>query len=65
MRPEGNGVLHPDPSNDGTQGRRRLVQLAIDNAEETDALMDMLLAKRRAGDRRSWLERKGNLAILP
>jgi topoisomerase-4 subunit B len=25
-------------------------------------LMDMLLAKKRAGDRREWLEQKGNLA---
>ena len=25
-------------------------------------MMDMLLAKKRAGDRREWLEAKGNLA---
>jgi topoisomerase-4 subunit B len=25
-------------------------------------MMDMLLAKKRAGDRRDWLEQKGNLA---
>jgi len=25
-------------------------------------VMDMLLAKKRAGDRKSWLESKGNLA---
>jgi topoisomerase IV subunit B len=41
---------------------RRLVQLTIAAADETDSLMDMLLAKKRAGDRRSWLEAKGNLA---
>jgi topoisomerase-4 subunit B len=41
---------------------RRLVQLTIDNAEETDAMMDMLLSKKRAGDRKSWLETKGDLA---
>jgi topoisomerase-4 subunit B len=41
---------------------RRLVQLTIDAADETDRLMDMLLAKKRAGDRRDWLEEKGNLA---
>ncbi|HEY6482570.1 MAG TPA: DNA topoisomerase IV subunit B [Steroidobacteraceae bacterium] len=41
---------------------RRLVQLTIDAADDTDQLMDMLLAKKRAGDRRDWLEQKGNLA---
>ena len=43
---------------------RRLVQLTIDDAAETDALMDMLLAKKRAGDRKVWLEEKGNLAEI-
>jgi len=41
---------------------RRLVQLTIDDSEATDALMDMLLAKKRSADRRAWLEDKGNLA---
>jgi topoisomerase IV subunit B len=41
---------------------RRLVQLTIEAADETDQLMDMLLAKKRAADRREWLEQKGNLA---
>ncbi len=43
---------------------RRLLQLTIDDAAATDALMDMLLAKKRAGDRRVWLEEKGNLAEI-
>ncbi len=43
---------------------RRLVQLTVAASDETDALMDMLLAKRRAADRRVWLEDKGNLALL-
>src|SRR5579863_2358559 len=41
---------------------RRLVQLTIDGKDNTDQLMDMLLAKKRAADRRDWLESKGNLA---
>jgi topoisomerase IV subunit B len=41
---------------------RRLVQLTIEAADDTDQLMDMLLAKKRAADRREWLEQKGNLA---
>jgi topoisomerase-4 subunit B len=40
---------------------RRLVQLTLDAADQTDSLMDMLLAKKRAADRREWLEQKGNL----
>lgn len=41
---------------------RRLVQLTVEASDDTDVLLDMLLAKRRAGDRREWLENKGNLA---
>ena len=43
---------------------RRLVQLRIDEDEATDSLMDMLLAKKRASDRKYWLETKGNLASI-
>ncbi len=41
---------------------RRLVQLTLDASDDTLVLMDMLLAKKRAGDRKNWLEAKGNLA---
>lgn len=41
---------------------RRLVQLTMDDMESTEILMDMLLAKKRASDRKQWLESKGNLA---
>ena len=41
---------------------RRLLQLMVEPGDDTDSLMDMLLAKRRSADRRSWLETKGNLA---
>ena len=43
---------------------RRLVQLTIDDVEETDSLMDMLLAKKRSPDRKTWLEDKGDMAVL-
>lgn len=49
-------TIHPDT--------RRLVQLTVDDAEQTTGLMDMLLAKKRAGDRKAWLETKGDLASL-
>jgi topoisomerase-4 subunit B len=41
---------------------RRLVQLTVDAQDQADQVMDMMLAKKRASDRREWLETKGNLA---
>ncbi|MFP6843288.1 MAG: DNA topoisomerase IV subunit B [Acinetobacter sp.] len=43
---------------------RRLVQLDLDDVHFTSGLLDKLLAKKRAGDRKHWLEQKGNLADL-
>jgi topoisomerase-4 subunit B len=41
---------------------RRLVQLTVDSNDGADQILDMLLAKKRAADRREWLQQKGNLA---
>ena len=41
---------------------RRLVQLTIDSETRTTKMMDMLLGKKRASDRKVWLEDKGDLA---
>jgi len=41
---------------------RRLVQLTVARGDDTHQLMDMLLAKKRASDRKAWLESKGDLA---
>ena len=41
---------------------RRLVQLTVEASDQADQVMDMMLAKKRAADRREWLETKGNLA---
>jgi topoisomerase-4 subunit B len=49
-------TVHPDT--------RRLVQLTIEVDDGTNKLMDMLLAKKRASDRKQWLEDKGDLATL-
>ncbi|HSN01030.1 MAG TPA: DNA topoisomerase IV subunit B [Rudaea sp.] len=49
-------TMHPDT--------RRLVQLTVDADDGTAPLMDMLLSKKRAGDRKEWLEAKGDLASL-
>ena len=61
---KGLGEMNPSQLRETTidPRTRRLVQLTIEREDETDKLMDMLLAKKRAGDRREWLEEKGNLA---
>ena len=61
---KGLGEMSPGQLRETTMNRdtRRLVQLTITARDKTDQLMDMLLAKKRAKDRRSWLEDKGNLA---
>lgn len=41
---------------------RRLVQLVVRPGDDSNQMMDMLLAKKRAADRKSWLESKGDLA---
>jgi len=41
---------------------RRLVQLTVEAPDLSGRLLDMLLAKKRASDRRAWLEQKGDLA---
>jgi topoisomerase-4 subunit B len=41
---------------------RRLVRLVLDAGDGTNKMMDMLLAKKRASDRKAWLEKKGDLA---
>ena len=41
---------------------RRLVRLVLDAGDGTNNMLDMLLAKKRAPDRRAWLEKKGDLA---
>ena len=45
-----------------TPDTRRLVQLSLDDDKATDKVMDMMLAKKRASDRRDWLEKKGDTA---
>ena len=41
---------------------RRLVRLTLAPGDDTQQVMDMLLARKRAADRRRWLESKGDLA---
>ena len=43
---------------------RRLVQLTLVAGDDSHQTLDLLLAKTRSADRRSWLEKKGNLADI-
>lgn len=64
QRFKGLGEMNPAQLRETTMlpESRRLVQLTVDEKNKTHELMDMLLAKKRAQDRRLWLEIKGNLA---
>lgn len=49
-------TIHPDT--------RRLVRLTVDSDDDTNSMLDMLLAKKRASDRKNWLQEKGDLAEI-
>jgi len=66
QRFKGLGEMNPLQLRETTMNpeTRRLVQLTLDQPEETNQLLDMLLAKKRSSDRKSWLESKGDLAVI-
>lgn len=61
---KGLGEMNPMQLRESTMApeTRRLLQLTLESGDGTHRLMDMLLAKKRAADRRGWLEKKGDLA---
>lgn len=63
---KGLGEMDPEQLRETTMNpdTRRLVQLDMDDMQLTNSIMDMLLAKKRASDRKSWLESKGDLADI-
>ncbi len=66
QRFKGLGEMNPSQLRETTMASetRRLVQLTVEAGDETTKIMNMLLAKKRASDRKAWLESKGNLAEL-
>ncbi len=66
QRFKGLGEMNPMQLRETTMNRdtRRLVQLTLDATDGADSVIDMLLAKGRAGDRKEWLMEEGNRAEI-
>ncbi|AJI55052.1 DNA topoisomerase IV subunit B [Francisella philomiragia] len=66
MRFKGLGEMNPIQLRESAMdvSSRRLLQLTISNTYDDAEILDMLLAKKRAKDRRDWLENHGDKAEI-
>lgn len=66
QRFKGLGEMNPSQLRETTMNpeTRRLVQLTVKEKDKSQQVLDMLLAKKRSGDRKKWLEKKGDLAQI-
>ncbi|HIC46747.1 MAG TPA: DNA topoisomerase IV subunit B [Methylophaga aminisulfidivorans] len=66
QRFKGLGEMNPMQLRETTMApdTRRLIRLTINAEDDTMMTLDKLLAKKRAADRKSWLEQHGDLADL-
>ncbi len=64
LRFKGLGEMNPPQLRDTVMNpdTRRMIRLTMPDPTNSFSLMDMLLSKKRAPDRKKWLESKGNLA---
>ncbi len=66
QRFKGLGEMNPAQLRETTMATetRNLVQLSLEQPKKAEQMLDMLLAKKRATDRKNWLETKGDLATV-